>query len=224
MIGERRESGTPLVACDNVTGDRGWGRQPKWRLRIARWVFGVSDRLVRRLEQPEQTLERRKQLLERQIRVWGDEGMPTTNCRILIADTLEELGRWEEALPLRERICAACSRNLGEEHDATLDARRNLVLTLSSAGRSEQARGFAQRLRDVGRSRGADDPFERWAENFLQSGSESPTANPAKPNIATSWTMTGQVSGQLSDTSSTGTARIFWSRRRPKRSPEVPPL
>lgn len=122
----------------------GWLTSPK--------VQQLHRRVIRRVrtwEEPEARLQRRQRLLTKQARWWGSDGRPTMNCRALIADDLEELGRFGEAVPLRQRVFDAYRDHFGESDIDTLNAQTSLAVALYRGGRfrsgSDRCRDVAQR-------------------------------------------------------------------------------
>ncbi len=179
----------------------GWLTSPK--------VQQLHRRVIRRVrtwEEPEARLQRRQRLLTKQARWWGSDGRPTMNCRALIADDLEELGRFGEAVPLRQRVFDAYRDHFGESDIDTLNAQTSLAVALYRAGDSDRARTVAEMLRNVGqRDRGTEDLYTLWAEDFLmKTGAGSPPVvfqSPVVGSVSSSWK-------SASRSASTGTARI----------------
>ena len=132
-----------------MTKDRGWGRDNA----PARWQR-LLDRIRERLakdETPEQRLSRLQKLLRTDVRLFGQEGKPTTLCRVDIADALDTLGRSDEALELRTQVVDACRSHAGAEDQQTLYARLAVARTLQKCGRTRDAQAEAAGVFEIGR-------------------------------------------------------------------------
>ncbi|KAL9606787.1 MAG: hypothetical protein Q9179_000077 [Wetmoreana sp. 5 TL-2023] len=67
-----------------------------------------------------------------------------------------EVGRWQDALQLTERVVEVYQRSLGEEHPDTLSSMNNLANRYSEAGRRQEALQLTERVVEV-RKRGLDE-------------------------------------------------------------------
>jgi len=133
-----------------VTRDRGWGRDNDRPSRLNRLLVGWSERLAR--DAPlEERLRSLQKTLRTDTRYFGSGGRPTTLCRIKIADTLDALGRSDEAIAARVEAVAACRSHVGPQDQQTLYARLGLARTLQMSGRLRDAQAEAAAVFEVGR-------------------------------------------------------------------------
>jgi hypothetical protein len=197
-----------------VRSDWGWRPHQKWRANVA-GLMGRSERwLTSYRESPEQRVERLSRLLERQVRWWGESGFPTTNSRAELADSLEEVNRFDAALALREQIYSAYRDHVGEADRASLTAQSYLARTLYRSGRKAQAWVVAQDIKKIAEASPRNRDFFDWANGIpkhTQSDnavSSLPTSSLGVPSSPGVWT-----DGQ-SGSSSTETARI-WTNKKP---------
>ena len=103
--------------------------------------------------------------LERSRCAYGDEDHPGTLMAMNnLANTYSDLGRYQEALSLQEKVYDFRRRIQGEEHPDTLIAMNNLAVTYSDLGRYQAALDLATGAYDgFMRILGSDHPYTRTA-------------------------------------------------------------
>ncbi len=96
----------------------------------------------------------REEALAMAIRRSGADSGPAARGRGEVANQLETMGRFTEALLLREETFAAYRRNVGDDDEQTLIAEALLALNMSKAGLLEEAKGHFRHVYefDSGRS------------------------------------------------------------------------
>jgi hypothetical protein len=197
-----------------VRSDWGWRPHQQWRAKCAGLLERIERWLSRRAESPEQRVERLSGLLERQIRRWGENGFPTTNCRADLAESLEAVNRFDAALPLREQVYAAYRDHVGETDRATSQAQCGLARTLYRSGWAAQAWFVAHDIKKIAEISSANRDVLDWAISFPKH-TEPGNSVPSFPTLRLGVpSPTGVWTDSQSGSSSTGTARI-WRKRRP---------
>lgn len=181
---------------------------------------GVGDKTAKR------RLSRFQGRLRRDIRLFGHDGRRTTWCRVDIADTLDVLGRSDEALIERSAVVSACSFHLGETNLQTLYARLARIRTLRECTRGRDAAAEAAEVFQIGRRTfGPEHDVTRKAARMLghqsfiegvgreaglgskSTASGSMSYNETNPVIRSSEPQTHELGHDRSETSPTGTAR-----------------
>jgi hypothetical protein len=99
-------------------------------------------------ETPEEAVTSTEKLVAVQIRLFGEDGGPTSRARADLARALESAGRPIEARVLWEQVVLAHRRNRGPEDEQTLDAELWLVSSLARQGMYEDALPLAVHVRD----------------------------------------------------------------------------
>ncbi|MGX1973578.1 tetratricopeptide repeat protein [Streptomyces kronopolitis] len=151
--------------------------------------------------------------------IHGPDHTDTLDARNNLAVSYRAVGRFEEALGLRERVLADYERVLGSDHPATFDARNNLGGSYGDVGRFEEAVDLGERVladrervlgsdhpttlstrhnlavsyRDVGRFEEALDLGERVLADYERVlGSDHPTTLSTRHNLASSYRDVGR--------------------------------
>ena len=135
----------------------------------------LSTRLARKAvdrldagSDPEDILERRRRLLDRQIKVFGIDGGPTANSRADVAEQLEKMDRLPEARVLREEVVVAYRRNRGADDLFTVDSEEWLAANLMRSGMTADARPLLDHIVDIRlRTLGAQHEATRRAQRRL---------------------------------------------------------
>ena len=85
-------------------------------------------------EDPGRRAERLSNLLQRQIRVHGPDGAVTTECKSDLAEALEAVSRFPEAIELRREIVVSYRLHFGEADLRTLNEEGTLAYLLQRSG------------------------------------------------------------------------------------------
>ena len=102
--------------------------------------------------------------------VLGPDHPDTLIARDNLAGAYEDVGRFDEAIELSERVLAEQERVLGPDHPKTLTVRNNLAGAYHSAGRFDEAiDAWEELLLDCQRVLGADHPVTLTVRNNLAS-------------------------------------------------------
>jgi hypothetical protein len=98
----------------------------------------------------------------------GVDGYRTANARHILATHLEEMGRYSDALPLRQTQFDLFTVNKGPKHPETLVAKMWLALALMGVGDSLEARRLLLETRDAYLEKdGLDSENASRANHFL---------------------------------------------------------
>lgn len=136
------------------------------------------------------------------------------NCKTDIADALDELGRFAEAVPLRQEVFDSYRHHFGEADSGTLNVQSSFVVDLYRSGDRDAARTLAEMMRNVGqRHRGTEDRYTVWAEDFLAQTNTRTSDVRHGPILSVSSSRAARNRG-TPRTASTGTARI--TSRKPR--------
>ncbi len=101
-------------------------------------------------------------------RAFGDEHPETLSALLSVADTLDDLGNYHDALEIHQQVYEARKRILGEEHPDTLSALCNLSVTLSALGRFPEALENLEKVYEIQkRILGEEDPAALTTLNNL---------------------------------------------------------
>jgi tetratricopeptide (TPR) repeat protein len=136
------------------TGRR-WLRSPRWAGDIVYWV---ERRAERRARDPQERLDLAQKRLAKSVERHGPDSWKSINAMEAVAKYREELGRYEDSLPLREQVHERRRKQLGSNDQLTLAAEARLAVTLIELKRPERAQpllAHVHRRLAVGRS--ADD-------------------------------------------------------------------
>jgi hypothetical protein len=98
---------------------------------------------------PDQLLEMKRGILDRQIRVHGVDGGPTANSRADVAKQLDRMDRHDEARLLWEQIVAAYHRNQGSDDLSTVHYEEWLAVNLIESGRVDEGRVLLEHVYNV---------------------------------------------------------------------------
>jgi hypothetical protein len=118
-------------------------------------------------------------LLSDQVRVLGPDDLSTINTESFMASTLVQTGRAEEGIEHARMAMEGYAKNLGPEHEMSLDAHETWAWCLEAAGRTDEARGAYEALiDDCRRILGEDHELtkanvERYEELYPPSGENS---------------------------------------------------
>jgi hypothetical protein len=115
-------------------------------------MAGAAGNLRERLEKdrdPAVVLRLAESNLDRQLRRFGTDGSPTARAREQVAQRLEEMGRFEEARPLRELVADGYRRHFGDEHPFTLTEEEWLAINLSKSGMLMEARVLLSHVHEI---------------------------------------------------------------------------
>lgn len=80
-----------------------------------------------------------KSAYEKFSRLFGDENPETVDAMGILAATLDDLGRYDEALTLQEKILAFRTETFGENHAETVNAADFLATTLEYLGKYDES-------------------------------------------------------------------------------------
>ena len=118
---------------------------------------------IAKREDPQYRLQRKMKLLEQGIRHKGSDHGSTSFRRKHLAETLEELGRFDEARVYRRAHLDACRRNVGADHHWTLSGELALAENLEWSGQPAEAVALARHVVEMRpRVRGTDNTeFDR---------------------------------------------------------------
>jgi hypothetical protein len=146
---------------------RGWFTVPAWFRKIGDWGYGFFERATKHKD-PEVNLERAENNLATTIRQFGPDGGPTANARALVADRLEEMDRYTEALLLRQDVLDAQRRRRGDLDPVTLRAELYLGFNLGHTGFYDEAKPLFRHVLEKGPVvLGADHSEVRAARRWL---------------------------------------------------------
>jgi hypothetical protein len=91
-------------------------------------------------------MELREKVLEASQRTLGSEHPDTLSAMDSLANSYSDVGRWQEAMELREKV-EANQRTLGSEHPDTLRAMNNLTnLPIKKLKKLNKLIGWFKRL------------------------------------------------------------------------------
>ena len=133
--------------------------------RALRWIERYEAK-----QDPEELLQAKLGLLDKQIKIHGVDGGPTANGRGDVAIQLESMGRMDEARVFWEEIVASFRRNRGDDDLMTAQREEWLAANLAKSGLSEEALILLNHVEDVYRQAlGNDDKETRRARGLIES-------------------------------------------------------
>jgi hypothetical protein len=161
-------------------------------------------------DDPERRAERLSRLLQRQVRVHGPDGVVTAECKRDLAEALEAVGRFPEAIELRREIAESYRLHLGKDDLRTLDEEVTLSYLLWRSGQVGDAVDLLKSVHArLSRTFGADHENTKTAQQALD---RMRRATP--PSATVSVPLFSVSTGRVRPGGSSGTSVNF---RRPKR-------
>ena len=115
-----------------------------WIIRPLAWFLKRQAKGKNR----DEDLEGWRKILEEETVRSGVDGYRTANARQIVAMHLEEMGRYAEALPLRETQFDLLKEHKGPTHADTLAAEMWLSLALMGVGEDRRGRSLMIEVRD----------------------------------------------------------------------------
>jgi hypothetical protein len=109
---------------------------------------------------PDDQLARLEDSLAEEISRTGEESEETAIARRDFAAALEQVGRLEEAVAVRQRLLETVERQLGTEHRLVAQQELHVADNLRHLGRLDEARAYAEHALNVFGSAGESD--EAW--------------------------------------------------------------
>jgi hypothetical protein len=141
-------------------------RSPVSRV-IGKLSRSTAHRVARHMA-PEDVLRQCESVCRHQIRHHGVDSREAATARIDVSLQLAKMGRWDEALVLREQAFNSCVRHRGEEDSLTLGTEIHLGIALANTGRRTEAQGHLQHAASVClRTLGPDDQLTLTAQAHL---------------------------------------------------------
>jgi hypothetical protein len=134
---------------------------------IGRLGRSVSRAMARHME-PDEVLKQCESVCRHQIAHHGVDSREAATARIDASLQLAKMGRWEEALVLREQAFNSCVRHRGEEDSFTLGSEIRLAIALANTGRRTESQAHLQHAASVClRTFGPDDQLTLTAQAHL---------------------------------------------------------
>jgi tetratricopeptide (TPR) repeat protein len=166
----------------------------------SQWMGEVSSsrgrRAERRADTPEEALELAERRLATSLQKQGPDSWAAINAMEAVAKFREQLGRYTDALALRQDVLARRSAQLGADHRLTLAAEARLAVTFLELKRPGEAKPLlAHVVEGLTAAQGPNDPTvlaatERLADAELALG-EFPAAGRTLEEVVAHYEQTG---------------------------------
>jgi hypothetical protein len=140
-----------------VDGASGWRRLSplRWSGEFGNWRERRAERLA---GSPEERLDLAEARLATSLEHRGTDSWRSINAMEAVAKFREGVGRFSDALPLREQVVALRRTSLGKDHQLTLAAEARLGVTLIELDRPGEAKPLLTHvLSGLTAARGPDD-------------------------------------------------------------------
>jgi hypothetical protein len=161
-------------ALGNVSGEnyaRAMARdisEHKW---AGNWINGLGNWATKRMstgKNAEENLQMWREQLDRAIEKSGVESFRAAQARSFLAQHLEEMGNYADALPLRVEQLTILREQQGLEHVETLTAESGVAIALWGVGKLIDARDLFVHIRDVfERTEGPDFKTTEYARGMI---------------------------------------------------------
>ena len=94
----------------------------------------------------EESLELKKQVLEKRTEILGENHPDTISAMNNLATTLNDLGKYEESLELKKQVLEKRTEILGENHPDTIGAVNKVAWTYYCMGKFQEGLPYAEKL------------------------------------------------------------------------------
>jgi hypothetical protein len=153
-----------------------WKASPYWVEWLNDWLIYKTEVSLAKKRSSQHRLQFKTKLVERALRANGSDHPRTSFRKKGVADTLEEMGRLDEARSMRREHLDACRRNVGPDHHWTLTAELRLAENLAWSGDPAGARDLARHVLAVRHlARGTDKTEANRAAALLDTLGETDT-------------------------------------------------